>query len=42
MDDGGETKEIIERCGVEYELVITDITAEGNCKKVVDTCIERF
>ena len=22
--------------------MITDITAEGNCKKVVDTCIETF
>ena len=28
MDDGGETKEIIEKCGVKYKLVITDITAE--------------
>ena len=42
MDDDGETQEIIERCGVEYMLLVTDITAEGNCKKAVDTCIETF
>lgn len=42
LDDNGKTKEIIESCDVEYELILADITAPGECRRVVDRCIERF
>lgn len=42
QDDEDRTKSIIESCGVEYELMIADITLQGECKKVVDACVDRF
>lgn len=40
MDDDRETREWIESCGVEYRYVYGDITADGECKRVVDECIK--
>ncbi len=42
VGDDDETKGLIEACGVKYELVLADITAPGQCKMVVDTCVEKF
>jgi len=42
MDDGGETKEMIESCGVQYKHVFADITADGECKRVVKDCVDTF
>lgn len=42
MDDGGETKAMIEACGVEYKHVFADITADGECKRVVEDCVNTW
>ncbi|MGL4589447.1 MAG: SDR family oxidoreductase [Mycoplasmatales bacterium] len=42
VDDGGETKKLIEDCGVRYEFLNADITADGECRRVVETCVEKF
>lgn len=42
MDDGGQTKELIEKENVKYELVIADITKDGECQRVVEKCVEVF
>lgn len=39
MDDDGETKTLIEGCGVAYHFHKVDITEEGACKGVVDKCV---
>lgn len=41
-DDGGETKKLIEDAGTEYQLILTDITEDGECKRVVDACVESW
>ncbi|MFW6270245.1 MAG: SDR family NAD(P)-dependent oxidoreductase, partial [Bacillota bacterium] len=42
MDDDGETREMIESTGSEYKFMEADITEEGNCKKVVEACVEEW
>ncbi|MDO9592344.1 MAG: SDR family NAD(P)-dependent oxidoreductase, partial [Erysipelotrichaceae bacterium] len=42
MDDGGETKELIESCGVEYKYIFADITEDGECKRVVEDCVNTW
>jgi 2-deoxy-D-gluconate 3-dehydrogenase len=42
MDDDGETKEMVESCGVEYKFVKADITEDGECKRVVDECVNTW
>jgi len=42
MDDGGETKEMIEACGVQYKHVFADITADGECRRVVEDCVNTW
>lgn len=42
FDDDGETKEFVEGCGVEYKFVQGDITADGECKRVVDECVNTW
>jgi NAD(P)-dependent dehydrogenase (short-subunit alcohol dehydrogenase family) len=42
VDDDGETKELVESCGVEFKYVDADITAEGECKRVVDDCVNTW
>lgn len=41
-DDDGETKKLIEAEGVKYELLIADITKEGECQKAVEFCVEKL
>jgi NAD(P)-dependent dehydrogenase (short-subunit alcohol dehydrogenase family) len=36
MDDDGTTRSMVESCGVSYEFVEADITADGECKRVID------
>jgi len=42
MEDDGETKAWVEDCGVEYKYVYGDITAEGECRRVVDECVNTW
>lgn len=42
MEDDGETKEWVESCGVQYKYVNADITADGQCKRVVDDCVNTW
>jgi NAD(P)-dependent dehydrogenase (short-subunit alcohol dehydrogenase family) len=41
-DDNGATKALVEACGVEYKFLEANITAEGECKRVVDTCVKTW
>lgn len=38
-DDDGSTKKLVENCGVKYKFIESDITDEGECKRVVDQCV---
>lgn len=42
MEDDGETKQWVEDCGTEYKYVLADITADGECKRVVDECVNTW
>jgi NAD(P)-dependent dehydrogenase (short-subunit alcohol dehydrogenase family) len=42
MDDGDETRQWVEDCGVQYHYMYSDITMESECKKAVDTCINTW
>lgn len=42
MDDDGETRQWVEDCGVQYKYVYGDITADGECKRVVEQCINTW
>lgn len=41
-DDNGETKELIEATGQQYKLILTDITQPGECKRVVEDCVNTW
>lgn len=42
MDDDGTTKALVEGAGAEYRFVEADITAPGECKRVVDACLDAW
>ncbi|VDR25097.1 2-deoxy-D-gluconate 3-dehydrogenase [Raoultella terrigena] len=42
VKDNGETKEIIEKQGVEVEFMQVDITAKGAPQRIIAACCERF
>jgi NAD(P)-dependent dehydrogenase (short-subunit alcohol dehydrogenase family) len=42
FDDDGTTKALVEECGVQYAFIEADITQDGECKRVVDTCVSSF
>lgn len=42
MDDDGSTKKMIEDAGVEFKFVQGDITADGECKRIVDDCVNTW
>jgi NAD(P)-dependent dehydrogenase (short-subunit alcohol dehydrogenase family) len=42
MDDDGETKKWVEDCGVEYKFLKADITSDGECKRIVETCVNTW
>ena len=41
-DDDGSTKKLVENCGVTYKFMEADITADGECKRVVDACVAEW
>lgn len=42
FDDNEETKKLVEECGVKYKYVEANITEDGECKRVVDECVNTF
>lgn len=42
LDDDGETNHFVEECGVQYKYVKADITEDGECKRVVDECVNTW
>jgi len=42
MEDDGETRGWVEECGVQYKYVYGDITADGECRRVVDECVNTW
>ena len=40
--DDGTTQRLIEAEGVRFEFMLVDITQDGACKKVIDTCVEKL
>jgi 2-deoxy-D-gluconate 3-dehydrogenase len=42
LDDGGETRALVEAEGVRYEFVEADITAPGAPARIIDECIARL
>lgn len=41
-DDDGETKAWVESCGVEFQFLQGDITADGECQRIVDSCVKTW
>lgn len=41
-DDDGTTKKLVEDCGVEYKFMEADITGEGECKRIVEECVNTW
>jgi NAD(P)-dependent dehydrogenase (short-subunit alcohol dehydrogenase family) len=42
MADDGTTRQWVEACGTAYHYVNADITAEGQCRRIVEECVDRF
>ncbi|NCC46781.1 MAG: SDR family oxidoreductase [Bacteroidia bacterium] len=42
VEDQAETQKLVEACNVRYKLVIADITKSGECKRVVEECVNTF
>lgn len=42
IDDGGETRELVEAAGVRYRFLHADITETGTAKGIVDTCVHQL
>lgn len=42
MEDDHETREWVEQCGADYAYLHADITEDGECRKVVDSCVEKW
>lgn len=38
-EDNGDTQKFVEECGVDFKYIEGDITAEGECKRIVDECV---
>lgn len=41
-DDDGSTKKLVEDCGVDYRFIASNITQDGECKRVVDACVDTW
>ena len=41
-DDDGTTKKLIEESGSEYRFLEADITATGECKRIVEECVKTW
>jgi NAD(P)-dependent dehydrogenase (short-subunit alcohol dehydrogenase family) len=42
IDDGGETRDLVEAAGVGYRFIQADITESGTAKEIVDTCVHQL
>lgn len=42
VDDGGSLKKKVEDTGREYKFVMADITVDGECKRVVEDCVNTW
>lgn len=42
VDDDGSTKKLIEETGVKYYFMKSDITAPGEPKRIIETCVKEF
>ncbi|MGL4382583.1 MAG: SDR family NAD(P)-dependent oxidoreductase [Bacilli bacterium] len=42
VDDGGETKELVEATGVKYKFIESDITVAGNPQIIVDSIVQEW
>ena len=42
VDDDGSTRDLVTGCGVEYKFMEADITANGECKRVVNECVNTW
>jgi NAD(P)-dependent dehydrogenase (short-subunit alcohol dehydrogenase family) len=42
IDDGGDTRELVEAAGVRYRFMEADITEAGTAKGIVDTCVHQL
>lgn len=42
IDDGGETRKLVETEGVKYQFLEVDITGDGAPGKVIDSCVDLF
>lgn len=41
-EDNGDTQKFVEECGVDFKYIEGDITAEGECKRIVDECVNTW
>lgn len=41
-EDNGDTQKFVEECGVEFKYIEGDITADGECKRIVDECVNTW
>lgn len=41
-EDNGDTQKFVEECGVEFKYIEGDITVEGECKRIVDECVNTW
>jgi NAD(P)-dependent dehydrogenase (short-subunit alcohol dehydrogenase family) len=42
LADDGTTRQWVEACGTAYHYVNADITAEGQCRRIVEECVDHF
>jgi NAD(P)-dependent dehydrogenase (short-subunit alcohol dehydrogenase family) len=42
VEEDGETRQWVEDCGVQYRHLFGDVTADGECKRAVDACVEAW
>jgi NAD(P)-dependent dehydrogenase (short-subunit alcohol dehydrogenase family) len=42
MADDGTTRQWVEACGTAYHYVNADITSEGECRRIVEECVDVF
>ena len=42
VEEDGETRRWVEDCGVQYRHLLGDITADGECRRAVDACVDAW
>ena len=41
-EDNGDTQKFVEECGVDFKYIEGDITAEGECKRIIEECVNTW